>query len=101
MLYYAMMRNVMTHYVPPKEFMGEETPLEKLFKSMDKDGDGTVTKEVGRFFVRFSPKSQSFPIEFMSVQQSHSRSSPASARIWPKSRFRKNYILAESLKDLH
>ena len=26
--------------------MGEETPLEKLFKSMDKDGDGTVTKEV-------------------------------------------------------
>ena len=28
------------------EFMGEETPLEKLFKSMDKDGDGTVTKEV-------------------------------------------------------
>ena len=31
------------------EFMGEETPLEKLFKSMDKDGDGTVTKEVGGF----------------------------------------------------
>ena len=29
------------------EFMGEETPLEKVFKSMDKDGDGTVTKEVG------------------------------------------------------
>ena len=29
-----------------KEFMGEETALEKLFKSMDKDGDGTVTKEV-------------------------------------------------------
>ena len=28
------------------EFMGEETPLEKVFKSMDKDGDGTVTKEV-------------------------------------------------------
>ena len=26
--------------------MGEETALEKLFKSMDKDGDGTVTKEV-------------------------------------------------------
>ena len=31
------------------EFMGEETPLEKVFKSMDKDGDGTVTKEV-RFY---------------------------------------------------
>ena len=29
------------------EFMGEETPLEKVFKSMDRDGDGTVTKEVG------------------------------------------------------
>ena len=28
------------------EFMGEETPLEKVFKSMDKDGDGTITKEV-------------------------------------------------------
>ena len=28
------------------EFMGEETPLEKVFKSMDKDGDGTVTMEV-------------------------------------------------------
>ena len=36
------------------EFMGEETPLEKVFKNMDKDGDGTVSKEVsfsvpGRF----------------------------------------------------
>ena len=29
------------------EFMGEETPLEKLFKSMDIDQDGVVTKEVG------------------------------------------------------
>ena len=28
------------------EFMGEETPLEKVFKNMDKDGDGTVNKEV-------------------------------------------------------
>ena len=28
------------------EFMGEETPLEKVFKSMDKDGSGTITKEV-------------------------------------------------------
>ena len=28
------------------EFMGEETPLERLFRSMDKDGDGAVTKEV-------------------------------------------------------
>ena len=30
-----------------EEFMGEETPLERLFRSMDKDGDGSVTKEVG------------------------------------------------------
>ena len=28
------------------EFLGEETPLEKVFKNMDKDGDGTITKEV-------------------------------------------------------
>merc|ERR1711884_889069 len=28
------------------EFMGEETPLEKVFKNMDKDGDGSVSKEV-------------------------------------------------------
>ena len=29
-----------------EEFMGEETTLEKLFKNMDKDGDGVVTKKV-------------------------------------------------------
>ena len=29
-----------------EEFMGEETALERLFKSMDRDGDGNVTKEV-------------------------------------------------------
>ena len=29
-----------------EEFMGEETSLERLFKSMDIDGDGSVTKEV-------------------------------------------------------
>ena len=32
-----------------EEFMGEETPLERLFRSMDIDGDGTVTKEVTVF----------------------------------------------------
>ena len=39
------------------EFMGEETPLEKVFKNMDKDGDGSVSKEVGRrstFMTAFS-----------------------------------------------
>ena len=29
------------------EFMGEETPLEKVFKAMDRDGDGEVTRQVG------------------------------------------------------
>ena len=28
------------------EFMEEETPLEKVFKNMDKDGDGSITKQV-------------------------------------------------------
>ena len=29
-----------------EEFMGEETPLEKVFKNMDENGDGLVTKKV-------------------------------------------------------
>ena len=29
-----------------EEFMGEETKVEKLFKMMDKNGDGLVTKKV-------------------------------------------------------
>ena len=29
-----------------EEFMGEESPIEKLFKNMDKNGDGLVTKQV-------------------------------------------------------
>ena len=29
-----------------EEFMGEESTIEKLFKSMDKDGNGFVTKQV-------------------------------------------------------
>ena len=29
-----------------EEFMGEQTKAEKLFKLMDKDGDGYVTKNV-------------------------------------------------------
>ena len=31
-----------------EEFMGEESPIEKLFKNMDKNGDGLVTKQVGQ-----------------------------------------------------
>ena len=34
-----------------EEFMGEETSLERLFKSMDKNGDGSVTKEVTIFYL--------------------------------------------------
>ena len=28
------------------EFMGEETPLEQLFRSMDREGNGSITKQV-------------------------------------------------------
>ena len=31
-----------------EEFMGEESTIEKLFKNMDKNGDGFVTKQVAR-----------------------------------------------------
>ena len=30
-----------------EEFMGEESQIEKLFKNMDKNGDGFVTKQAG------------------------------------------------------
>ena len=30
-----------------EEFIGEESPIEKLFKNMDQNGDGLVTKQVG------------------------------------------------------
>ena len=35
------------------EIMGEETPIEKLFKMMDKNGDGFVSKKVSliSFFI--------------------------------------------------
>ena len=29
-----------------EEFIGEEPPMEKLFKNMDQNGDGFVTKQV-------------------------------------------------------
>ena len=31
-----------------EEFMGEASPIEKLFKNMDKNGDGFVTKKVNK-----------------------------------------------------
>jgi hypothetical protein len=33
-----------------EEFMGEESTIEKLFKNMDKNGDGFVTKQVKRVY---------------------------------------------------
>ena len=33
-----------------EEFMGEESPIEKLFKNMDQNGDGLVTKQVGAIY---------------------------------------------------
>ena len=35
-----------------EEFMGEESPIEKLFKNMDKNGDGLVTKQVDASIVK-------------------------------------------------
>ena len=32
-----------------EEFLGEETKIEKLFKLMDRNGDGFVTREVRDF----------------------------------------------------
>ena len=38
-------------YLSFEEFIGEESQIEKLFKNMDKDGDGVVTKEVGHLVI--------------------------------------------------
>ena len=35
--------------------MGEESAVEKLFKTMDKNGDGFVTKEVTDIFLLYYP----------------------------------------------
>ena len=35
-----------------EEFMGEETPIEKLFKLMDKNGDGFVTRKVTQEIIK-------------------------------------------------
>ena len=36
------------HFQNFQEFMGEETPIEKLFKLMDKNGDGYVSRKARR-----------------------------------------------------
>ena len=38
-----------------EEFMGEESPIEKLFKNMDKNGDGFVTKQVYKNSLNINP----------------------------------------------
>ena len=37
-----------------EEFMGEETPIEKLFKLMDKNRDGFITKKVWKITCQIS-----------------------------------------------
>ena len=49
-----------------EEFMGEQSRAERLFKLMDKDGDGFVTKNVScihRLFIIFKPIY--IPVELM------------------------------------
>ena len=58
-----------------EEFLGEETPIEKLFKLMDKNRDGFITKKVKRIFFQF-------PILFKTI-----RNSILSARNSAKIRF--------------
>ena len=49
------------------EFMGEETPLEKVFKNMDKDGDGTVSKEVRAGLMKLCSVYILFSQEFLKI----------------------------------
>ena len=41
-------------YLSFEEFLGEESQLEKLFKKMDKNNDGKVSKQVifNRYFIK-------------------------------------------------
>ena len=41
-------------YLSFEEFLGEESQLEKLFKKMDKNNDGKVSKQVifNRYFIQ-------------------------------------------------
>ena len=43
-----------------EEFMGESSKAEKLFRLMDKDGDGYVTKNVRENWLSFITKYQSY-----------------------------------------
>ena len=51
--------------------MGEETALERLFQSMDKDGDGAVTKEVANMVqtaVKIGHKKRAFNQIFITAK---------------------------------
>ena len=43
-------------YLSFEEFLGEESQLEKLFKKMDKNNDGKVSKQVifNRYFIKIN-----------------------------------------------
>ena len=49
-----------------EEFMGEESPIEKLFKNMDRNGDGLVTKQV-RVNIKQRRRSFSMFQEFLTI----------------------------------
>ena len=51
-----------------EEFMGEECLMEKLFKNMDKNGDGFVTKEVILDFKSFKKVFLHHSIRPMSIK---------------------------------
>ena len=46
-----------------EEFMGEQSRAERLFKLMDKDGDGYVTKNVKKFLAIFCCTSTNLILE--------------------------------------
>ena len=54
-------------YLTFEEFIGEESQIEKLFKNMDKDGDGVVTKEVGTLCFHWLNRGQVSLVVAMSV----------------------------------
>ena len=62
-----------------EEFMGEECTIEKLFKNMDKNGDGFVSKQVNSseniftFMMRFIKYSENFIQENKIKFQSYTR----------------------------
>ena len=50
-----------------EEFMGEESPIEKLFKNMDKNGDGLVTKQVDASIIKIINLKLKINKEFLKI----------------------------------